>query len=188
MIALDIPSHAYQFTFANNPLWSRFYATGGEIHSYLKDVSWKYGVEQYVRFRHLFQRADWDENTQKWRVEVKNLETGEVSVDEADVVLKGTGLLNRWVWPNIPGLHEFKGPYMHSANWDQSFDWTGKTVALLGSGSSAIQILPQIQPGAKKVVHFVRGKTWISPVGFSADEPDNGVYSMRLFIAYGIAS
>jgi cation diffusion facilitator CzcD-associated flavoprotein CzcO len=63
---------------------------------------------------------------------------------------------------------------MHSANWDESFDWTDKTVALIGAGSSGIQILPQIQPKAKRVVHFIRGKTWISPVGFSADEPDNG--------------
>jgi cation diffusion facilitator CzcD-associated flavoprotein CzcO len=75
----DIPSHAYQFTFASNPQWSRFYAKGGEIHSYLKDVAWKYDVEKYVRFRHLFQKADWDEQNQKWHVTVKNLETGEVS-------------------------------------------------------------------------------------------------------------
>lgn len=64
---------------------------------------------------------------------------------------------------------------MHSADWDQSFDWTDKTVALVGCGSSGIQILPSIQPKAKRVVHFVRGKTWISPVGFSPDEPDNGI-------------
>jgi cation diffusion facilitator CzcD-associated flavoprotein CzcO len=64
---------------------------------------------------------------------------------------------------------------MHSANWDESFDWKDKRVALIGAGSSGIQILPQIQPHAKLVVHFVRGKTWISPVGFSADEPSNGM-------------
>lgn len=59
---------------------------------------------------------------------------------------------------------------MHSANWDSTFDWTGKRVALIGGGSSGIQILPQIQPEAKKVVHFMRGKTWISPVGYGAEE------------------
>jgi cation diffusion facilitator CzcD-associated flavoprotein CzcO len=65
---------------------------------------------------------------------------------------------------------------MHSANWDESFDWKDKRVALIGAGSSGIQILPQIQPRAKLVVHFIRGKTWISPVGFSADEPpSNGM-------------
>jgi hypothetical protein len=76
---LDIPSHAYQFTFASNPLWSRFYARGGEIQSYLKDVAWKYDVEKYVRFRHLFQEAHWDEQDQKWHITIKNLENGEVS-------------------------------------------------------------------------------------------------------------
>ena len=69
-----------------------------------------------------------------------------MKTDQADILLKGTGLLNQWDWPKIPGLHDFKGPYMHSANWDESFDWTNKTVALIGSGSSGIQILPQIQP------------------------------------------
>lgn len=87
--------------------------------------------------------------------------------------MRGTGLLNTWNWPEIPGLHDFKGPYMHSANWDKSFDWTDKRVALIGAGSSGIQILPQIQPKAKQVVHFMKGKTWVSPVGYGAEEGDN---------------
>ena len=94
--------------------------------------------------------------------------------DWCHVLLKGTGILNQWDWPKITGLHDFKGPYMHSAQWDHTFDWSNKKVALVGSGSSGIQILPQIQPKSKQVLHFVRGKSWISPVGFSADEPDNG--------------
>lgn len=69
----------YQFTFANNPEWSRFYATGPEIQNYLKDVAWKYDVEKYVRFRHYFRRAEWDESQQQWRLELINLETNEVS-------------------------------------------------------------------------------------------------------------
>ena len=77
-LATDIPSHVYQFTFANNPLWSRFYATGGEIQQYLKNVAWKYDVEKYVRFRHLFQSAKWHEETQQWHLTIKDLDTGEV--------------------------------------------------------------------------------------------------------------
>ena len=76
------------------------------------------------------------------------------------------GFLNAWDWPSIPGIHNFKGDYMHTARWDESFDWSNKTVALVGAGSSGIQILPKIQPAAKRVVHFMKGKTWISPVGF----------------------
>ncbi|KIW84309.1 hypothetical protein Z517_03559 [Fonsecaea pedrosoi CBS 271.37] len=176
-IACDVPSHVYQLSFASNPRWSRFYAGGQEIQEYLKDVAWKYDVEKYVRFKHLFQGAKWNEGEQKWFIQVKDLRTDEIKTDVADILLKGTGLLNKWDWPKIPGLHEFKGPYMHTADWDDSFDWSGKTVALIGAGSSGIQILPQIQPKSKRVLHFVRGKTWISPVGFSADEPDEIVHT-----------
>ncbi|KAK5044672.1 hypothetical protein LTR84_010564 [Exophiala bonariae] len=173
----DIPAHAYQFNFANNPNWSRFYAEGGEIHEYLKDVAWKYDVEKYVRFRHRFESAEWNETDHKWIITLKDLETQQVKIDIADVLLKGTGNLNQWDWPEIPGLHDFQGPYMHSAKWDETFDWTDKTVALLGAGSSGIQILPKIQPKAKRVVHFVRNKMWISPVGVSKDEPDNVIHT-----------
>lgn len=105
-----------------------------------------------------------------WNVTIRNLETNETFIDKAKILLKGTGILNAWAWPDIPGLHDFKGPYMHTARWDEKFDWTDKTVALIGAGSSGIQILPQIQPKAKKVVHFMRGKNWISPVGYGAEE------------------
>lgn len=86
------------------------------------------------------------------------------------MLLKGTGLLNAWNWPDIPGIHDFKGPYMHSAQWDHTFDWTNKRVALIGGGSSGVQILPQIQPKAQKVIHFMKGKNWISPVGYGEEE------------------
>ncbi|USW52058.1 Putative flavin monooxygenase, FAD/NAD(P)-binding domain superfamily [Septoria linicola] len=169
-IACDIPAHVYQFTFASNPSWSRFYAPGGEIWSYLKDLAWKYDVEKYVRLRRRFEKAVWDEECQLWRVTIRNLETDEVFVDTCNILLKGTGILNAWAWPDIPGLHDFQGQYMHTAKWDESFDWTDKTVALIGAGSSGIQILPQIQPKAKRVVHFMKGKNWISPVGYGAEE------------------
>lgn len=77
--APDVPSHVYQYTFAGNPNWSKFYAGGEEIQNYLKDVAWRYDVEKYVRLQHLFEKADWDEAAQKWTVTVKNLETGKVS-------------------------------------------------------------------------------------------------------------
>lgn len=89
--------------------------------------------------------------------------------DTADILIRGTGILNKWKWPDMVGLHSFKGPLMHTAGWDPKFDWTDKTVALIGAGSSGIQVLPHIQPKARRVVHFMRGKTWISPVGYAAE-------------------
>ena len=99
--------------------------------------------------------------------------------DTADVLLKGTGILNDWKWPAIKGLHDFKGKVMHTARWDSTFDWTDKTIALIGAGSSGIQVLPQIQPGAKHIYHYMKGKTWISPVGYGAED-GGGVASGKM--------
>jgi cation diffusion facilitator CzcD-associated flavoprotein CzcO len=79
-------------------------------------------------------------------------------------------MLNNWEWPNVPGLHSFKGPYMHSADYNDSFDSTGKRVAVVGGGSSGIQILPHIQKTATHVDHYMRSHNWIAPVGFGAIE------------------
>ena len=79
------------------------------------------------------------------------------------MLINGTGFLNSWKWPKIPGLHDFKGQLLHSANWDPSVDWKDKTVAVIGTGSSAIQMVPQLQKTAKHLTSFMRSVTWISP-------------------------
>lgn len=90
--------------------------------------------------------------------------------DKADILILGWGMLNNWEWPNIKGLHSFKGPYMHSAHYDTSFDPTGKRVAVVGGGSTGIQILPHVQKLAKNVDHYMRSRNWIAPLGFGAIE------------------
>lgn len=102
----------------------------------------------------------WDAWTGKWKIKVE--QNGITVEDEAHVLINGSGILNRWRWPDINGLHSFKGKLMHTAAWDQSLDWTGKRVAIVGNGSSAIQVLPQMQPKAAKVTNFIRTATWIS--------------------------
>ncbi|KAM0543828.1 hypothetical protein ACHAPJ_012135 [Fusarium lateritium] len=164
-----VPSHVYQYSFAGNPNWSKFYAGGAEIQQYLKDVAWRYDVERYVRLQHHFEKADWDEAAQKWTVTVIDMKNNKVFTDTADILIKGTGVLNKWKWPDFKGLKSFKGDLMHTAGWDPEFDWENKTVALIGAGSSGIQVLPQIQPKAKRVFHYMRGKTWISPVGYASE-------------------
>ena len=89
-------------------------------------------------------------------------------MDTCDVLLSAVGPLNKWEWPKIDGLKSFKGPLMHSANYDTSFDPTDKRIALIGGGSSGIQMLPQIAPIAKHVDHYMKGKTWIPPFGMGA--------------------
>ncbi|VUC34755.1 unnamed protein product [Clonostachys rosea] len=164
----------YQYTFAGNPNWSKFYSSGGEILSYLKGTAWRYDVQKYVHFQHFFKGATWNEDTSKWAIKIQNMKTGETFEDMADILIRGTGLLNKWKWPQIEGLHTFKGDLMHTANFDPAFDWSEKRVALIGAGSTGIQILPHIQPRAKKIFHYVRGKTWISPVGYGAEMGGGG--------------
>lgn len=91
-------------------------------------------------------------------------------IDTADILIKATGLLNSWTWPKFPGLDTFEGKLLHSADWDESFDVSEKTVAVIGYGSSALQIVPTIQPKVKRMDHYVRGRSWISPNGPGADE------------------
>ncbi|KAK6073648.1 flavin-binding monooxygenase [Seiridium cupressi] len=164
-IACDIPSPAYQFTFENNPNWSRFYSPGFEILSYLNHVADKYGARKYMKFEHEFKGARWSENAGKWEVAILRLSDNQIIYDTADVLLKATGTLNKWQWPDIPGLQTFKGTLLHSARWDPSFDATGKNIAVIGNGSTGIQIIPALQPQAKHIDAYVRSKSWVSPRG-----------------------
>ncbi|KAH7376842.1 cyclohexanone monooxygenase [Plectosphaerella cucumerina] len=164
-ISCDIPSHAYQYTFENNPNWSRFYAPGSEILEYLNHVVDKYGARKYMKFQHVFKGARWCEDKGKWDVELLRLTDGQIVHDAADVFIKATGTLNKWQWPAIPGLHDFTGKLLHSARWDESFDATGKTVAVIGNGSTGIQIVPALQPKAKRIDSYIRSKAWVSPTG-----------------------
>lgn len=136
-----------------------------------------------MKFQHEFKSARWCEDTGKWEVQLFRHADGHVSdeyarsghfiqltprktiYDTADVVVKATGTLNKWQWPAIPGLHDFQGFLLHSARWDKSFDATGKTVAVIGNGSTGIQIVPALQPKAKRIHSYIRSKAWVSPTG-----------------------
>ncbi|KAG7423143.1 FAD-binding monooxygenase moxY [Fusarium oxysporum f. sp. raphani] len=179
-VGCDVPSHAYQYTFAANPNWSKFYSGGAEIHNYLKDVAWRYDVQRYVKLQHLFQGANWDESEKKWKVRVRNLETDQAFIDTADILITGTGLLNRWKWPDIRGLRSFKGKLMHTARFDPEYELAGKRIALIGAGSTGIQTLPHIQPKAAHIFHYMKGKTWISPVGYGAEVARGGNFEYSL--------
>ncbi|KAF1941982.1 FAD/NAD(P)-binding domain-containing protein [Clathrospora elynae] len=162
--ACDVPSHSYQYTFQPNPNWSSLYAPAGEIQSYLEDVAKKYSADRFIKLRHEVKGCRWDDKIAKWHITVKNLATGETAQDQADVLISGRGNLNTPSWPDIDGLNTFKGELMHSATWNESYDFENKRVGVIGSGSSSIQIVPSLQrlPGTQ-VNTFVRSKTWISP-------------------------
>ncbi|KAF2494389.1 cyclohexanone monooxygenase [Lophium mytilinum] len=169
-VRCDIPSHSYQYTFENNNQWSEYYSTGSEIQAYLQRTARKYGAYRYMKFNHTLKGATWKADEGKWHVTLEDTTTGTTFVDTCDIYLSATGILNKWQWPTIEGLKDFKGKLVHSANWEEDTPLKDKDVALIGAGSSGIQILPTIQPIAKRVDHYMSGKTWISPIGFGSQE------------------
>lgn len=161
--ACDIPSHSYQFSFNPKPDWSAMYAPSWEIRDYLTGAAAKYGADRFIKLRHKVVGASWHEQEGKWHVKVEKPD-GEVFEDTSDVVVSARGNLNNKQWPDTPGLWDFKGEIMHSAAWNQDYDFRNKRIGIVGSGSSAIQIVPKLQAkeGAK-LNCFIRNRTWISP-------------------------
>ncbi|KAK8030091.1 hypothetical protein PG993_011382 [Apiospora rasikravindrae] len=168
--ACDIPSHSYQYSFDPNPDWSNLYAPQREICAYLQRMATKYGVMRFVKLSHEVESCRWDEGAKKWHLKVRELATGNVIDDDADVVIAAKGNLSDPAWPKIPGLKDFEGEVMHSARWKEDYDFTNKRIGVIGNGSSAIQIVPNLQKiEGTHLSCFVRSKTWITnPFGDAA--------------------
>lgn len=112
----------------------------------MKTVSKKYGVDAHMQFSHEVISAIWMEELGKWRLIVKKPD-GETFVDDCDVFINAGGVLNAWAYPKIEGLGSFQGKLLHSARWDETYDFVGKKVAVIGIGSSGVQIVPQVAKG-----------------------------------------
>lgn len=160
--ACDIPAHTYTFPFDRNPEWSGYYAYAPEIQDYMMNFYKKHNLEPFVVLNTEVVSATWDQLTGKWEVELRKKD-GTTFTDTANILINGSGVLTKWKWPKIEGLHDFKGVLAHSANWPQDLDWTGKDVAVIGSGSSSIQMVPQLQKTAKSLTVFIRNGTYILP-------------------------
>ncbi|KAJ5417386.1 uncharacterized protein N7487_000936 [Penicillium crustosum] len=161
----DIPSHNYQFSWAPNPRWSRFYSGSSEIHQYFKDLVARENLQDSIKLQHQVESAVWNEDEGQWHVVVRDLATDTIINDAAHFLLDGSGILNHWKWPEIPGLHSFKGDLVHSANWPANWDYKGKRVAVIGNGSSGVQIVPAMQPDVSTLVHVFRSPIWVAPPG-----------------------
>jgi cation diffusion facilitator CzcD-associated flavoprotein CzcO len=159
--------------------WSQFYASQAEILKYWQKVAEKYDLRKLIKFSHRVIEGRWHEDKAQWELKVEDLSTGAIITESCDIFITATGVLNQWEWPSTPGLHNFEGKLMHSAAWDESFDFKvrpyskidhgvllmcqqDKTIAVIGAGSSGIQIVPSLQPLVKHLDHYVRGKTWIA--------------------------
>ena len=164
--ACDIPSVNYQFSWKIK-LWTHYYSFSPEIWEYLKDIEQENDfISKYIKLRHQIERVEWDETSGQWKFDVRNMETNEVFEDSAEFFINAGGVLNSWKMPDIPGLQNFKGKIMHSARYDEGYDLTGKRVAVIGAGSSGVQIVASIQEQVSKLYHWVRSPIWIT-AGFA---------------------
>jgi cation diffusion facilitator CzcD-associated flavoprotein CzcO len=151
----DVPSHLYSFSFALNPNWSRTYSRQSEILDYLRDCAHRFDILPHVRFGHTVESASWNEDAQRW-----DIATSQGSWT-ADVCVAAHGGLAEPSMPPIDGIEDFEGQVFHSADWDHAAELKDKRVAVIGTGASGIQIVPNIQPEVKSLTVFQRTPGWI---------------------------
>ncbi|WP_084612373.1 flavin-containing monooxygenase [Thermocrispum municipale] len=155
--ACDIPSPYYSLSYEPNPTWSSRFSPQAEIQQYMRGLVDKYRLRPKIRFGCEVSSATFDEATNTWRIDA-----GGTTI-VANVFVPATGQLSRPKLPDLPGLDEFTGPSFHSAQWDHSVDLTGKRVAVIGTGASAVQFVPAIQPHVAHMTVFQRSAPWILP-------------------------
>jgi cation diffusion facilitator CzcD-associated flavoprotein CzcO len=155
--ACDVPSHLYSFSFAPNPAWSETYSKQPEIRDYLRRCAERFELAPHLRLGHKVTSASWDEHEARWEIE-----TSEGSF-KARVLVAGMGPLHAPKIPDLPGLDRFEGAAFHSARWDHEYDLDGKRVASIGTGASAIQYVPAIQPRVERLHVFQRTPPWVVP-------------------------
>lgn len=161
--ACDVPSHSYQFSFNPKPDWSKLYAPSWEIRDYIQGTAKKYGADRFIKLQHEIKECTWNQQDGKWHVKIQRPD-GSIFEDTSDILISARGNLNNKQWPAIEGLRSFQGEIMHSASWNDDYDFTNKRIGVIGSGSSAIQIIPKLQQKSGATLNcFIRSRTWISP-------------------------
>lgn len=190
--ACDIPSHLYSFSFAPNPSWSRTFGTQEEILAYLKRCARDYGIEPLIRCNARVEGARFDDAARVWRLDIVSKRPAPAEGNDAnragriddvretvevDVVIAANGPLSRPALPRIAGIERFGGALFHSAHWNHAYPFEGKTVAVIGTGASAVQFIPRIQPRVARLLVFQRTPPWVMP------RPDKaiGARAQRLF-------
>jgi cation diffusion facilitator CzcD-associated flavoprotein CzcO len=156
-LCCDVPSHVYSFSFELNPFWKQGFAPGWEILEYLKTTARKYGIYPHIRFEHEVLDAAWDPGRGRWIIDTSG---GRFT---ARFLINGAGALSDPATPNIPGVDTFRGTAFHSAHWDHGHDLSGERVAVIGTGASAIQFVPEIQPMVEELYVFQRTPPWVIP-------------------------
>lgn len=155
--ACDIPSHLYSFSFALNPHWSHAYSPQSEIWDYLRRCARRFGILPHIQWNSELLDATWNEDDQRWHITTVQ---GQLL---ANILILGNGPLSELSLPAIPGIASFEGVLFHSSRWRHDYDLTGKRIAVIGTGASAIQFVPRIQPKVAQLFLFQRTPPWIVP-------------------------
>ncbi|BBX05029.1 monooxygenase [Mycolicibacterium moriokaense] len=164
-LAVDVPTTTYSYFFEPNPNWSRLFSTGAEIKQYADDVADKYDVRSHMRFNTAVEGAQWDEDANMWQVTLAGGETMKTRY-----LITATGFLSQPHTPDIPGITGFEGKVIHTTAWDDSYDLTGKRVAIIGTGATAVQLIPELAKKAADLTVYQRTAIWVVPkidFGFS---------------------
>ncbi|HEX4188020.1 MAG TPA: NAD(P)/FAD-dependent oxidoreductase [Solirubrobacteraceae bacterium] len=156
--ACDVPSHLYSYSYAKRLDWSQLCSPQAEIHEYIRDVARSHGVDALVKTGRTVTRCSWSEESARWTVE-----TAEQAAYEADAIVLATGQLNQPATPRIEGAESFAGHSFHSARWDHAYALGGKRVAVVGTGASAVQFVPEIAPEVARLTVFQRTGNWFLP-------------------------
>ncbi len=162
----DVPAHLYSYSFAQNPHWARTYARQPEILAYLRRVATDWGIDRKIAYGVHVTEMAWNEATGRWR-----LVTADGRRLTARVVISAVGSLHLPKLPSLPGLDTFAGPAFHSARWRHDVDLAGKRVAVIGTGASAIQLIPEIAPRVATLSVYQRSPPWVLPRRDAAVSP-----------------
>ncbi len=156
--ACDVPSHLYSLSFAPNPDWSRSFSGQAEIYAYMRRATERSGLLPHVRFGTEVTDAGWSEEGRCWEISTANPQLPSL---RARALITGMGGLIEPRLPAVPGIEDFPGEVFHSARWNHDYELTGKRVAVIGTGASAIQFIPQIQPQVEQLHVFQRTPAWV---------------------------
>jgi len=157
-LTVDVPSTTYSYWFEPNPYWSRLFAPGAELKRYAEHVADKYNVRRYMRFNTTVEGARWDDDAQLWRVALAGGETL-----DAQFLVAATGFLSQPRLPDIPGIDTFAGRIIHTADWDDSYSVNGRRAAVIGTGSTGVQVIPELANEASELTVYQRTPIWVMP-------------------------
>ncbi|MCH9734716.1 MAG: NAD(P)/FAD-dependent oxidoreductase [Actinomycetia bacterium] len=159
--ACDVQSHFYSFSFALNRLWTRTYARQPEILAYLESVADDFDLRRHLMLDTRVRQARWHEDSCQWELHVQRGGTEDLTTITADVVVSAVGLFGSPKFPEIAGLDDFRGSVLHTSRWDHSVDLAGKKVAVVGTGASGVQVIPELAKSASHVTVFQRSAPWM---------------------------